>query len=158
MSDRPWYHQGLRFECTGCGVCCTGMPGYVWVNKAEIEAMAAAVGIDVAGFEKKYVRQVGIRKSLRELPGGNCVLFDSRTHTCRVYNARPRQCRTWPFWRSNLRTPEAWEETCRHCPVQIVVRCFCWVRSGPNWKSCASSPPSSAGPMSDFSGFADCTV
>ena len=116
MNDKPWYHQGLRFQCTGCGDCCTGAPGYVWVNKAEIEAMAAAAGMDVAGFEKQYVRQVGIRKSLRELAGGDCLLFDSRTRTCKVYNVRPRQCRTWPFWRSNLRTPETWEETCRHCP------------------------------------------
>ena len=30
--------RGLRFECTQCGDCCTGAPGYVWVNKAEISA------------------------------------------------------------------------------------------------------------------------
>ena len=116
MSDKLWYHKGLRFECIGCGDCCTGAPGYVWVNKSEIAAMAAAVGLDAAEFEKKYVRQVGIRKSLRELPHGDCVLFDNQARTCRVYHVRPRQCRTWPFWASNLRTPEAWAATCRQCP------------------------------------------
>lgn len=116
MSDEPWYHQGLRFQCTGCGQCCTGAPGYVWVNKAEIEALADALGVEVADFESKYVRQVGIRKSLREFSGGDCVLFDSQSRTCRAYDARPRQCRTWPFWASNLRTPEAWEKTCSQCP------------------------------------------
>ena len=116
MTDRPWYYQGLRFECTGCGACCVGAPGYVWVNKAEIEAMAAALGLNAAEFEEQYVRHVGIRKSLREFPGGDCVLFDNQSRTCRVYHLRPRQCRTWPFWTSNLRTPEAWEETSRHCP------------------------------------------
>jgi len=116
MTDKPWYHQGLRFQCTGCGNCCTGAAGYVWVNKAEIEAMAAAIHLGVAQFEKRYVRQVGIRKSLIELSNGDCVLFDKEPRACRVYEVRPRQCRTWPFWASNLRTPEAWRETCRDCP------------------------------------------
>jgi Fe-S-cluster containining protein len=33
-----------------------------------------------------------------------------------VYEQRPRQCKTWPFWDSNLRTPEKWKETCEVCP------------------------------------------
>ncbi|MBN2473764.1 MAG: YkgJ family cysteine cluster protein [Pirellulales bacterium] len=116
MNNGVWYRDGLKFQCTGCGDCCTGAPGHVWVNKAEIEAMAAALKMDVETFERRYVRQVGIRKSLREFPGGDCVLFDAERRICQLYQLRPRQCRTWPFWASNLRTPEAWEEVCRHCP------------------------------------------
>ena len=116
MPKRPWYHRGLKFECTGCGECCRGEPGHVWVNKAEIEAMAGVLGMEVEAFEKQCVRQVGIRKSLAEFPDGDCILFDARRRTCRVYAVRPRQCRTWPFWESNLRTAEAWDETCADCP------------------------------------------
>jgi Fe-S-cluster containining protein len=116
MDTEPWYHAGLRFSCTGCGACCTGAPGHVWVNKEEIQAMAAAVGLEVAKFEKQYVRQVGIRKSLRELPNGDCIFFDNLKRNCRVYEVRPRQCRTWPFWASNLRSPQAWQEMARQCP------------------------------------------
>ncbi len=119
MSDelgQPWYKNGLRFKCTGCGNCCTGAPGYVWVNKEEIAALAAEIGVDVATFEKRYVRQIGVRKSLKELKNYDCVFLDGETRKCRVYAARPRQCRTWPFWDSNIRTPEAWAETCRVCP------------------------------------------
>ena len=39
--NEPWYAEGLKFQCTGCGDCCTGAPGYVWVNQAEIDALAA---------------------------------------------------------------------------------------------------------------------
>ncbi len=115
-NDKPWYLEGLRFQCTGCGHCCTGDPGYVYVVRSEIEALAALVAVQVAEFEERFVRRVGKRKSLIELPNGDCVFFDRLTRRCRVYDARPRQCRTWPFWRSNLQTPEAWDETCRVCP------------------------------------------
>jgi hypothetical protein len=89
------------------------------VNQEEIERLAKLCGFaaeDVDEFERLYVRRVGIRKSLREFPNGDCVFFDDATRQCRVYEARPRQCRTWPFWESNLRTPETWQETCRQCP------------------------------------------
>ena len=116
MSEQPWYQSGLKFKCTGCGDCCTGAPGYVWVNKAEISALAAEVDEEVEEFERLYVRNIGIRKSLREFPNGDCVFFDSDTRKCNAYGVRPRQCRTWPFWDSNLRTPEDWERTCEECP------------------------------------------
>ena len=114
VSD-PWFHDGLKFSCAGCGDCCTGAPGYVWVNKSEIETLAAAVGVDVPEFERRYVRKVGIRKSLVEWSNGDCVFFDGEKRVCQVYAARPRQCRTWPFWASNLASPEAWQDAAERC-------------------------------------------
>lgn len=112
-----WYEEGLRFSCTQCGNCCTGAPGYVWVNQSEIAALAATVGeADVVEFEKKYVRRIGVRKSLVEFPNGDCVFFDGKSRRCTVYEARPRQCRTWPFWTSNLKNEQTWRETCQVCP------------------------------------------
>ena len=117
MPKGPWYQDGLCFECTQCGDCCTGDTGYVWVNKAEIAALAAELGeADVDAFEREYVRKVGVRKSLKEFPNGDCVLFDPNRRRCKVYGARPRQCRTWPFWDSNVRTPQDWQQTCEVCP------------------------------------------
>ena len=116
-AEQPWYSDGLKFKCSGCGDCCTGAPGYVWVNKQEITALAAALGFDdVEQFEDKYVRKIGVRKSLVEFPNGDCVFFDNDTRKCAVYQHRPRQCKTWPFWDSNLKNPQAWEETCESCP------------------------------------------
>jgi Fe-S-cluster containining protein len=112
----PWYKEGLRFTCSGCGDCCTGSPGYVWVNNEEIAKLAALVRKSVDDFEADYVRQVGVRKSLVEYENGDCVFFDNKSRKCGVYTARPRQCRTWPFWDSNIRTPEDWADTCQVCP------------------------------------------
>jgi uncharacterized protein len=116
MPDLPWYHAGLRFTCTQCGDCCTGTPGHVWVNNEEIVALAAATGKDVEEYEDQFVRRVGARKSLKELPNGDCVMLDAQSRKCTVYGARPRQCRTWPFWDSNLKSPEDWKHTCAVCP------------------------------------------
>ncbi len=116
MANKPWYHEGLCFECTGCGACCTGAPGYVWVNQAEIEALAVAIGVDIETFARDYVRQVGNRRSLVEYSNGDCVFFDPEKRCCRVYNVRPRQCRTWPFWPSNIESPERWASMAEGCP------------------------------------------
>ena len=115
-TPQPWYADGLKFQCTGCGDCCTGAPGYVWLNQADTEALAAEVGLSVVEFERRYVRNVGVRKTLKERKNYDCVFFDGETRKCTVYKARPRQCRTWPFWDSNLRTPETWAATCEVCP------------------------------------------
>ena len=116
MSDETWYKDGLRFHCTQCGDCCTGAPGFVWVNKEEIEALAKRFAMSIADFEAKYVRNVGVRKSLVEFANGDCVFFDGQSRRCTVYEDRPRQCRTWPFWESTVRSEQAWRDTCEACP------------------------------------------
>ncbi|MCH2371382.1 MAG: YkgJ family cysteine cluster protein [Pirellulales bacterium] len=115
-SETPWYTDGLRFECSQCGDCCTGAPGFVWVSQAEIDAIAEEVGMASEQFEDTYVRKIGARRSLREFPNGDCVFFDTENKGCQVYGARPIQCRTWPFWDSNLKSEKSWKETCEECP------------------------------------------
>lgn len=112
----PWYRDGLAFRCTQCGQCCSGEPGYVFVNGQEIAELAAAMGLDGETFERRFVRRVGRRKSLVEYPDGDCIFLDPDSRRCTVYQARPTQCRTWPFWSSNLRSKQAWRETCEVCP------------------------------------------
>src|SRR3972149_2008686 len=113
---QPWYKDGLRFTCSGCGDCCTGSPGYVWGNNEEIAKLAALGRLSVEAFETEHVRRVGVRKSLVEYENGDCVFFDNKSRKCGVYSARPRQCRTWPFWDSNIRTTDARAEPCQVCP------------------------------------------
>ena len=113
MSSKPWYREGLSFSCTRCGDCCTGAPGYVWVEREEIEELAKFLELSPEKFGERYLRKVGRRYSLVEKPGGDCVFFDSG---CTVYPARPVQCRTFPFWRSHLKSQRAWDEIAGECP------------------------------------------
>jgi Fe-S-cluster containining protein len=117
MHEQSWYKDGLRFNCTGCGNCCTGAPGVVWVTEEEQRAIADSIGeADADQFARRYLRKVNGRTSLVEFANGDCVFFDPKQRNCRIYDVRPRQCRTWPFWDSNIRTPEDWERTCKECP------------------------------------------
>lgn len=112
----PWYQDGLAFECTQCGACCSGEPGFVFVNQDEIDGMAGAMKMEVDTFEHKFTRRVGNRISLVEYPDGDCIFLEPKTRHCLVYQARPIQCRTWPFWDSTLETQADWQETCEVCP------------------------------------------
>jgi hypothetical protein len=54
--------------------------------------------------------------SLKEFANGDCTFFDGKSRGCTIYPVRPRQCRTWPFWNSNLESPESWAEVRQVCP------------------------------------------
>lgn len=110
----PWYSKGLRFECTGCGQCCTGAPGYVWVTPEEIEAIADHLKLSTKEFRQKYVRQVGERESLLERPRTyDCVFL--KNNKCEIYSLRPMQCRTFPWWQHNLQSEAQWNEAAKYC-------------------------------------------
>ena len=114
-AEEPWYAGGLPFTCTRCGDCCTGAPGFVWVTDDELETIANHLGQPFAEVRALYSRKARGRQTLREKANGDCVFFE-RNKGCTIYPVRPPQCRTWPFWDSNVETPEAWKKTCEQCP------------------------------------------
>jgi uncharacterized protein len=112
----PWYKDGLKFTCTQCGDCCSGAPGFVWIDESEIIALAKAMEMETEAFRERFTRRVGPRTSLVEYPDGDCILLDPQTRKCLAYEGRPIQCRTWPFWKSNLRSESSWQGVCEVCP------------------------------------------
>ena len=106
--DTPWYRDGLGFKCTGCGKCCTGSPGYVWVTEDEIIAISEYLNITIQEFSNKHLRKIGDRFSLRESAQTyDCTFLHE--NKCSIYKTRPKQCRTYPWWIQNLRSREDWE-------------------------------------------------
>jgi len=135
--QKPWYRAGLSFQCTQCGNCCSGAPGYVYVTDEEIERIAEFIGRPAGkGLSTKHLRKVGRDYSLTEdkKTGDCCFLKTTKDgkRTCGIYPVRPVQCRTWPFWDINLESPDTWNEAALECPginrgpqydfVQIEVR------------------------------------
>ena len=116
----PWYAGGLAFECAQCGRCCAGPDeGYVWVSDAEIALLAKAVGVGQGEFRRQDVRHVGAHMSLIEDKRTNDCIFLTRENGkvgCKVYTARPAQCRAWPFWHANLADVDCWCDAAARCP------------------------------------------
>ena len=116
-----WYGKGLAFACSGCGRCCSGPEeGYVWITADEISVAAALRAETVGEFKRKYCRRIGLRYSLIEQqPSKDCIFLESRQKQgkyCQIYEARPLQCRTWPFWKDNIRSQRAWDTAADRCP------------------------------------------
>ena len=116
MTDADWYADGLRFECSRCGNCCTGEPGLVRMTDDEVRTMARHVEMDEANFRDQYTYRLSSGgTTLRERSNGACVFWRPEAG-CLVYPVRPRQCRTWPFWRMNVASPRHWAAAAKTCP------------------------------------------
>lgn len=111
---KPWYGEGLRFECTGCGQCCTGGPGYVWVSDDDIKTISAHLNISEKEFQKRYLRRIGDRYSLLEdAKSYDCVFLEN--NRCKIYQHRPAQCSTYPWWPYQIESKEAWDNAAQWC-------------------------------------------
>lgn len=88
--------------CNTCGGrCCTGESGYIFCSITEMEQISAFLKLPFNEFTQKYVKKVGYKFSLIEKPYNNeyaCVFFDEESKKCSIYDVRPKQCRTFPFW------------------------------------------------------------
>jgi len=113
-----WYAHGLHFNCTQCGNCCSGGPGYVWLTTAEMQQIADFLQLPFDTFTKKYVRHLRGNYSLTERPDYDCIFLRRAggKSMCSIYSVRPAQCRTWPFWEQNLESPQHWANAAGRCP------------------------------------------
>ena len=116
MDEKPWWHAGLRFECSQCGDCCTGAPGFVWVNREEIVALAAEVGLEVDEFERKDVKTVGVRKSLDERANGDCRCSIPRRANAPSTTPGPGSAAVGRSGSPICAPPQTWQQTCQVCP------------------------------------------
>jgi Fe-S-cluster containining protein len=93
----------------------------VWVNARQRADIAELLGIEADTVIEDYTHKVGNRYSLIEKSNGedlDCIFLDTRggKRTCSIYEARPTQCRTWPFWTENLTSHGAWDDAGVTCP------------------------------------------
>jgi len=110
------------FEASACdtcaGNCCIGEPGYIWINKQEIDFLAKHLNLSAEEVRTKYLNKKSYKYSIKEvkLAENNyaCVFFDLEKRQCSIYEARPTQCRTFPFWEY---FKENTQEVYKECPA-----------------------------------------
>jgi len=116
--QKIFYSSGLRFECARCSRCCRHTPGYVFLSPADLGRLTAAVALPHAEFLRQYCRDVDLglarRVSLKEKPNLDCILWENGG--CSVYEARPLQCRSFPFWSACVASEQEWLLQAKNCP------------------------------------------
>ncbi len=125
MAD-PFYADGFRFTCTRCSFCCRGEPGFVFLSREDLRRLLRRLGLDFKSFFEEYCTLVdtgtGMALSLREVARDvagekascDCALWDNGG--CAVYEDRPVQCATYPFWSTIVESSASWSEEARSCP------------------------------------------
>jgi hypothetical protein len=83
VMSQPWYKDGLRFTCTRCGHCCTGEPGFVWVEDGDLAAIAQERGESLEEVKALYTRWTPQRRLRLLRPRAGMY------HLCRAAAAVP---------------------------------------------------------------------
>lgn len=109
-----------RFECTQCSHCCRHDSGYVFLSKADLNALVHFTEMSEEQFLQTYCRVVQFnneqRISLIETKKFDCIFWKKELQGCSVYAARPLQCRTYPFWSGIVESQTSWDAEAMSCP------------------------------------------
>jgi len=112
---REFVVHGIRFECVpGCIKCCA-IPGMVFVKKAEIPRMAKFFGLSEEDFTAKYLQCHWADVYNLNFPDSEPCMF-IKEDGCAIYEVRPDQCRTFPFWPENMSNAGSWKTARKLCP------------------------------------------
>lgn len=116
MEQKGYNYRFNPKACEECkGNCCVGESGYIWITPVEITAVAELLEMEKKTFMDTYLQKVGYRFSLIEKEydqGFACTFFDLDRRQCTIYEVRPSQCRTFPFWDHFITHQEEVEAEC----------------------------------------------
>jgi Fe-S-cluster containining protein len=112
---RPFWKDGIRFECQGTGRCCVSRDGYgyVYLTLEDRRRFAKYFGVSTLSFTRKYCSKTDGHFHLKRTQGP-CEFLEGKS--CGAYEARPAQCRTWPFWPENMNARVWNSEVKSFCP------------------------------------------
>ncbi|MFW9946995.1 MAG: YkgJ family cysteine cluster protein [Candidatus Odinarchaeota archaeon] len=143
--------HGIEFSCQMCGDCCRGFKeGEVYLYKEDIVRLATHLGLKgekgLRSFTKQYLKVIKdtfFWKSPEETKGKtykfhtlgfkftgddeHChFLIDNR---CTVHEARPFQCRCFPFWKMMVTNKKNLVRYSKKCPGLRLLKGKFYTRS-----------------------------
>ena len=102
MKKEGYSYSFNPHACDECqGKCCTGESGYIYVSKQEMKKIAKLLEMNLKDFIDEYLFKKDYKYSIKEFKYNDsyeCVFYDRESNGCQIYNARPSQCKTFPFW------------------------------------------------------------
>ena len=94
------------FRCSGCGECCR-WTGAVLLEGFDLPRLAAHLGLTEQELIERHTRLAPNRRQLALLDQANGSCAFLKGDQCSVYEARPEQCRTFPYaWSVQEGCPE----------------------------------------------------
>ena len=109
------HNPGIHFHCKkGCSNCCSISGGYVFLNEREARNIAEHLAMDYNNFEEFFIKEIEDQLALVDGENEACVFLEEGR--CMIYEQRPQQCRTFPFWKENMETEKRWKLTQKICP------------------------------------------
>ena len=114
--DSKWWADGVRFECQGSGQCCVshGEFGFVYLTMDDRRAMAKKLRLATSAFTAKFCKKTDGVFHLKDTDDQACIFLKNKR--CTVYEVRPMQCRTWPFWPEVMGAKTWAKEVKAFCP------------------------------------------
>lgn len=102
----------MKFKCQRSGKCCTAPEGmFVFLTKADIYRIEDATGLNpweistLKSFDStRFSDMPGTYYVLNMEESGRCLFL--KEGSCSINDAKPTQCRTWPFWPELVREPK----------------------------------------------------
>lgn len=110
------------FSCQeSCGgKCCTGDENsFVFLTQADRKRISFFTRLNVSefatlrSFDQTRFTNKPSRQWALTMQKGHCQFF--KNGKCGIYEMRPTQCRTFPYWPENMQS-ENWEKLKEYCP------------------------------------------
>ncbi len=136
--------NGIEFSCQMCGSCCRGFKdGEVYVYQDDILRLTQSLNItketELRIFAKKFLKVINDSFFWREPEAtrGKTYRFKSlgfkftgddehcqflNDNTCSVHEARPFQCRCYPFWQMLVSNRKNFINYSKKCPGLKVMK------------------------------------
>ncbi len=86
----------------------------MFLTEKEAEAISTYLNLDSDLFLRLFTIEAEDELILRDGENEHCVFLEDGI--CMIYEVRPRQCRTYPFWPENMKTKAHWNLTRKMCP------------------------------------------
>ena len=136
--------NGIEFSCQMCGACCRGFKeGEVYLYKDDIARLAKLLNLTskarLREFAKEYLKVVSDSFFWKEPGAARAKTYRYKTlgfkftgddehchfledNECTIHEARPFQCRCFPFWQMLVSNSKNFVNYSKKCPGLKVLK------------------------------------
>ena len=101
----------MEFKCKKCGNCCN-CDGYLFVDLKDVVNISKFLKITSDEFILKYLTKDDDDRFYVSNINKVCVFYENG---CTIYDVRPWQCRSYPYWYNIVKSKKNWNKESTFC-------------------------------------------